>query len=198
MASLQAPSKAQTAMLAPFDGLPIERIHVPRTPADHALAVAEILAAAVVGFDTESKPTFHVGEVSSGPHVVQIALADRAFLFQLHREGALEATRDILQSTAVKKVGFGLKSDHGHLRRQLGIQAQTVLDLDAVFRKAGYRGQIGVRAAVGVVLRRSFVKSKSTTTSNWAAHDLSPRQKLYAANDAYAALRVWEELKGQK
>jgi ribonuclease D len=194
MPRLTAPSKSETALLEPFPGLPLERIFVPRSPADHERAVAEIVAAGVAGFDTESKPTFKAGEVSGGPHVVQLALADRAFLFQLHREGAMAAVRELLQSNAVKKVGFGLKSDHGQIRRRLGIQPQAVVDIDAIFRKSGYRGQIGVRAAVAVLLQRGFTKSKSTTTSNWAAHDLSPRQRLYAANDAYAALMVWEAL----
>jgi ribonuclease D len=51
-----------------------------------------------------------------------------------------------------------------------------------------------VRAAVGVVLGQAFRKSKRITTSNWAAPNLSSQQLLYAANDAFAALRVMEGL----
>jgi hypothetical protein len=69
-----------------------------------------------------------------------------------------------------------------------------VLDLDQVFRKMGYRGQIGVRGAIGVLLKQCFKKSKSTTTSNWARSDLTNRQLIYAANDAYAALRIMKVL----
>ena len=36
------------------------------------------------GFDTESKPTFKVGEVSDGPHILQLATAERAWVIQLH------------------------------------------------------------------------------------------------------------------
>jgi ribonuclease D len=76
----------------------------------------------------------------------------------------------------------------------LGVTLRAILDLDHVFRKRGYRGQIGVRAAIGAVLKQSFRKSKRLTTSNWAASDLTPGQLLYAANDAFAALRVMEAL----
>ena len=41
---------------------------------------------------------------------------------------------------------------------------------------------------------RKLMKFKSVTTSNWAVRDLSERQLLYAANDAYAAIRVFHAL----
>ena len=58
----------------------------------------------------------------------------------------------------------------------------------------GYRGQIGVRGAIGVLLKQGFKKSKSITTSNWAAPQLRPNQLRYAANDAFAALKIMEVL----
>jgi ribonuclease D len=97
----------------------------------------------------------------------------------------------------VLKVGFGLKNDHGQLRSRLGIQLNHVLDLDQTFRKLGYRGQIGVRGAMGALLKLSFPKSKTVTTSNWAAVELTPRQLLYAANDAFAALKIMEALQSE-
>lgn len=190
-----APTKDETELLAPFAGLPIERIVVPRTAAECAAAGAEILAAGVAGFDTEAKPTFAAGQASDGPHTVQLALSTRAFVFQLqHREG-WDVLRELLQSPQLLKVGFGLQSDQGQIRAKLGVPLQAVLDLDSVFRQQGYPKSIGVRAAVGVALRQRFHKSKKTTTSNWALPRLSERQLLYAANDAYAALQVWEALR---
>ena len=76
----------------------------------------------------------------------------------------------------------------------MGVTLRAILDLDHIFRKQGYKGQIGVRAAIGEVLKQSFRKSKRVTTSNWAAPDLTPAQLLYAANDAFAALCVMEAL----
>ena len=187
-------TKAETALLEPFEGLALENIIVPKSKADCAAAVAEILAAGLVGFDTEAKPTFRAGEKSSGPHVVQFALSDKAFIFQLHRPVCEKTSAELIASGRVVKVGFGLKNDHGQIRNRLGVVPQAVIDLDLVFRQRGYKGQIGVRAAMGAVLHRSFPKSKSITTSNWAAAELTPKQLRYAANDAYAALKIKEAL----
>jgi len=92
------------------------------------------------------------------------------------------------------KIGFGLQSDQGQIHAKLGVRLGAVLDLDHLFRQAGYPKSTGVRAAVGIALGQRFHKSKKTTTSNWALAQLSERQVLYAANDAYAALKVFEAL----
>lgn len=189
-----APTKAETSLLPPFAGLSPERIFVPQTRAECQAAADEILRAGVAGFDTEAKPTFRPGEKSGGPHVVQFALTGKAFIFQLHRHDCQEAVARLIASESVLKVGFGLKNDHGQIRNRLGVKPAAVLDLDHVFRKRGFKGQIGVRAAVGVVLKQNFPKSKSTTTSNWATAELTPRQLRYAANDAFAALKIKEAL----
>ena len=192
--SKAVPSKAETALLEPFAVLPLEHIHVPATREQFAAATAEILAAGCVGFDTESKPTFRVGEVSDGPHIAQFALPGKAFIFQLHHADCAEFLLAVLQSETVTKVGFGLKSDHGQIRAKLGITLKAVLDLNDVFRQDGYRGDMGVRAAVGAALNQRFNKNKSITTTNWALRELTDKQLLYAANDAYAALKVYEAL----
>ncbi len=189
-----APNKAETALLPAFPGLPLEKILVPKTEADCQSALAEIWAAGITGFDTEAKPTFRKGEVSSGPHVVQFSLSDKAYIFQLRNEACQKAAATIIASEEILKVGFGLKNDHKQIRKRLGIDLTQVLDLDQIFRKMGYAGQIGVRGAIGVLLKLCFKKSKSTTTSNWALAELSERQLSYAANDAYAALKILEKL----
>lgn len=191
-------TKAETTLLPPFARLSLDRIHVPKTRPECEAAAAEIRVAGVAGFDTESKPSFKAGEKSTGPHVVQFALSDRAFIFQLRHEDCLKVAADLIASDRVLKVGFGLRNDHGQIRNRMGVQLQNVIDLDHIFRKKGYRGQLGVRAAMGAVLGRSFPKSKSTTTSNWAANELSPRQLLYAANDAFAALKIKDALDQKK
>lgn len=189
-----AQTKAETALLRPFAGLSPDRIHVPKTKAEFEAAAGEIFKVGVAGFDTEAKPTFRAGEKSGGPHVVQFALTDKAFIFQLHRRDCLKVVASLIESDRVLKVGFGLKNDHGQIQCRLGVRPCALLDLDHIFRKRGYKGQIGVRAAMGAVLNLSFPKSKSITTSNWAATELTPRQLRYAANDAFAALKIMEAL----
>lgn len=191
------PTKAETALLPPFPGLSLEDIHVPSTRAECQNAVDEILAAGIGGFDTEAKPIFRKGQKCDGPHVVQFALTDKAFIFQLHRSECEKASANLIASKEVLKVGFGLKNDHKQIRARLSISLNHVLDLDQVFRKLGYSGQIGVRGAMGVLLKQCFKKSKSTTTSNWAVPELTPRQLLYAANDSFAALKIMEALQAE-
>jgi hypothetical protein len=191
---LLGPTKAETSILPPFPGLSTDHIHIPTTRVECQNAVDEILAARTGGFDTEAKPTFRKGQKCDGPHVVQFALTDKAFIFQLHRSEGEKAAAELIATKRVLKVGFGLKNDHGQIRDRLGISLNHVLDLDQVFLKLGYRARIGVRGAMGVLLKQCFKKSKSTTTSNWAKHELTPRQLLYAANDAFAALKIKEAL----
>jgi len=189
-----APTKAEISLLEPFIGLTLERIHMPTTTEEFASAAAEIKAAGIVGFDTESKPTFVTGDVSEGPHVVQFALHDKAYLFQLHRADGLPFLIELLQSEQLIKVGFDLKSDSRHIYAKLGVHLGGVVDLNTVFSMDGYHKHMGARAAVGLVFKQRFAKSRHVTTSNWSQHQLTPQQMLYAANDAYAALKVLEAL----
>lgn len=190
----EAPSKEQIALLTPFDGLPLSRIHVPATLAEFEAATAAIGAAAVVGFDTESKPLFDVGAVSDGPHVVQFATATDAWLFQSHIAKGRPFTAALLASDRVLKAGFGLSSDFKHIRSKLGIEPRAVVDIDDLFRERGFRKSIGVRAAIAILFDRRLQKSKRQTTSNWARPVLDDKQRLYAANDAYAAYCVYATL----
>lgn len=189
-----APTRDEIALLKPFAGLTLAQIHVPITREEFASATAEIMAAGIVGFDTESKPTFVTGDVSKGPHVVQFALHDKAYLFQLHHAEGHPFLLELLQSDKLIKAGFGLQSDSGQILAKLGVRLGALVDLNTVFSMDGYHKEMGVRAAVGLVFNQRFAKSRKATTSNWSQPRLSPQQMLYAANDAYAALKVLEAL----
>ena len=189
-----APNKGEIALLEPFVGLTLERIHVPKSHKEFASATTEIKAAGIVGFDTESKPTFVTGDVSEGPHVVQFALPDKAYLFQIHQTEGHPFLIELLQSEQLIKVGFDLKSDGAHIHAKLGVNLDGVVDLNTVFSMDGYHKNMGVRAAVALVFNQRFAKARHVTTSNWSQHQLNPKQLLYAANDAYAALKVLEAL----
>ena len=190
----EAPSREQMALLAPFPGLALEHIHVPATPGEFAAAAADLALHRFVGFDTESKPIFRKGELSDGPHVVQLATPHKAYIFQLHREGSHASVARLLESQSLIKVGFGLESDRGQLLGKLGITPGAVLDLGTVFRREGFRKSIGVRTAVAILFKQHFRKPKSVTTTDWSLPELRPNQLIYAANDAYAALKVLHAL----
>lgn len=144
------------------------------------------------GFDSESKPTFKVGEKSTGPHVIQLATHDTAYVFQVSAE-ILDFLRPILENEQQLKVGFGLKND-AHIFRSRGIQPASLIELSKSFGSFGYRSQVGVQTAIALLFQRYLAKSKKISTSNWAVKRLSPQQVSYAAADAYAALLVFEQL----
>ncbi|MEH6626751.1 MAG: 3'-5' exonuclease [Motiliproteus sp.] len=190
----EAPTKAEISVLEPFPGLPLESIVVPKTKAQFAAAATDLYQSRFVGFDTESKPCFRPGQVSDGPHVIQLATLKTAYIFQLHRVDSDGIVAQLLKSDQLIKVGVGLKSDRSHLLRKLGITPRAILDVNALFRAEGYRKEMGIKAAIAVVFKQRFQKSKRVSTSNWALAELKSNQLLYAANDAYAALKVLDAL----
>jgi ribonuclease D len=92
------------------------------------------------------------------------------------------------------KAGFGLGDDRKRIMHKLGVDIVEMLELNTVFRERGYRKDMGVKGAVAVLFDKRFIKSKKAATSNWANAVLSEAQLIYAANDAYAAFRVWQAL----
>lgn len=194
LARPERPTREQIAELPTFEGLPLERIAVLRSPAQCQDALDAMRRETFVGFDTETKPTFAKGVASTGPHVVQFALADRAYIVQLGADPPLAFLEAAIGSRDIVKVGFGLTSDRGPLLRKLGVALGATVELTAVLRALRYREALGAKAAVAIVLGRRLQKSRAVTTSNWAQPDLKPNQLLYAANDAYAALRVFRAL----
>ena len=110
------PSKEQIQTFPVFKNLPMQQIQViNRLEQCHALA-QELKSHAVLGFDSESKPTFKVGEVSTGPHLIQLATLDKAYLFQMN-DSIWDFLKPIFASREQIKVGFGLKND-AHLFRK--------------------------------------------------------------------------------
>jgi ribonuclease D len=191
------PNKDEIAELVPFDGLEMERIFVVTNARQAGFALEELMRTGTVGFDTESKPTFHKGEKSAGPHVLQFATMEKAFIFQAHIVESHPVIIELLRSSALTKIGFGLSGDLRQISSRFGIRPAAIVDLDRAFKKLGYRNAVGAKSAIAILFQRKFSKSKSVTTSNWAARGLSDRQLLYAANDAYAAIHAYHALQAQ-
>lgn len=191
------PPKTEIAAMEPFAGLGLESVFVVSDQRQAALACEELMRAEVVGFDTESKPTFRKGEQSGGPHVLQFATEEKAFIFHTHVSESKDVIIDLLVSEQLTKIGFDLRGDLQQISRRFGVRPVSVVDLGRSFRQLGYRNTIGATSAVAMLFNRRLHKSKAITTSNWAARKLSERQLLYAANDAYAAIRVFNALQQQ-
>lgn len=188
------PSKDDIALLEPFERLGLDRISLVSTAAQAREACAALIEHTVWGFDTESKPTFFKDQVSDGPHIVQLATERHAWVFQLHEPDCRAQVAALLAHGGHIKAGFGLGDDTRRIVSKLAVEPAAVMELNAVFRARGYRKDMGVKGAVAVLFNRRFLKSKKAATSNWANPTLSEAQLIYAANDAYAAARVYHAL----
>ncbi|WP_373974986.1 3'-5' exonuclease domain-containing protein 2 [Chitinibacter sp. SCUT-21] len=188
------PNKEEIALFPPFAGLSLAKISVPSSSAEFDAALADLSHQRFIGFDTESRPVFRIGELSRGPHLLQLTTDNHAYLLQAFRPETKALLEAILASREIVKVGFGLESDRADIARNFGIQIDAVLDLNAIFRRQGFTQTLGVKGAVAVVLQQKITKSKKVTMSNWAQARLQDNQLLYAANDAYAALKVLHAL----
>jgi hypothetical protein len=185
------PSAEEIVLLPAFHALGFRDIVEVAAPADARRAYEHLATAGVVGFDTESKPTFRKGEVSNGPHVAQFATTGRAYVFMLHDPECRKTAATLIALGALKKVGFGLGDDLRRIREKLRVEPREVLDLETLFAEKGFGRGVGVKVGVALALKRSFKKSRKASTSNWSLRRLSDSQLLYAANDAYAAVRCY-------
>ncbi|NRB42203.1 MAG: 3'-5' exonuclease domain-containing protein 2 [Pseudomonadales bacterium] len=187
------PSKDDIRELPVFSGLDLAAITVVSNDAELEKAVELLGGNKHVGFDTESKPTFQKGETSDGPHVIQIAVSDHAFLFTAHYMPGVELALGILKDCSIKKYGFGLKGDKGLFRKKYDIEAVEMIDLARVLKQAGeLKNDVGARAAVAMLFQQRL--TKSAQRSNWSKYPLTNQQIKYAANDAYAGFCIADVL----
>lgn len=190
-----APLRTEIAAMEPFIGLGMGAITLVSNQEQAESALIELSAESVVGFDTESKPTFRKGELSEGPHVFQFSTMEKAFVFQTHVETSQSVIQELLTNARLTKIGFDLRGDLRQISQKFNITPASTTDLGRSFRQLGYRNTIGASAAVAMLFKRRLHKAKSITTSNWATTRLSEAQLLYAANDAYAAICVYHALR---
>ena len=125
-------SKEQIRTFPAFQNLNPDRIYVIHTLNQCLQIEAELKSVQVFGFDTESKPTFKVGEKSTGPHLIQLSSLENAYLFQVNPE-ILAFLKPILENEQQLKVGFGLKNDASGFRRK-GIHPNGLIDLANAFQ----------------------------------------------------------------
>jgi len=141
----------------------------------------------VVGFDTETRPSFRKGELHL-PCLVQAATARAVYLFQLRRMEVIPILHELLAEMRIVKAGVAVDYDLRQLQQVFPFTVRNVLDLGIVARR-NHLGQTGVRNLAGLLLR--FRIPKGNRTSNWAAPQLSPAQINYAATDAWACRELY-------
>lgn len=187
--------------LPTFIGLDASRISIIHSAEQAEKILPLLLACDALGFDTESQPTFVRGQKSTGPHLIQLATEEHAYLFPLHGSTPpLPQLIEILQAPQVLKVGFGLRNDIRAMHHKYEWELGPLLDLSRALRENKKKGEVGAKTAVARFFQQNMRKPKNISTSNWGRARLTAPQILYAANDAYVALMVyrkWRALGGR-
>jgi ribonuclease D len=162
-------------------------VQVVATQAELRSALQEIRRERVVGFDTETRPTFRKGQ-SHAPSLVQIATNRKVSLFQLARLDCSEVLAEILSHPRILKAGIALARDLSDLQKLFPFETANVVDLGEVAKKGGIQ-QTGLRNLAGLFLGGRV--TKGARTSNWSVPELTPSQRIYAATDAWICRELY-------
>lgn len=171
---------------AVFDG----RIFVINTEAEAEKAVAYLLGHKILGVDTETRPSFKKGQ-RHDVALLQVSTHDTCFLFRLNLIGMPPAIIRLLEDINVPKIGLSLHDDILSLHKRADFTPGNFIDLQQ------HVGELGVKDLSLQKLYANFFHqkiSKNVRLSNWETDVLSDSQKTYAATDAWACIKIYEEL----
>ncbi|MFA8436536.1 MAG: 3'-5' exonuclease [Marinifilaceae bacterium] len=144
----------------------------------------------VLGFDTETRPSFKKGRVN-GVALLQLSTEERSFLFRVNKMGLPKPLIGILNNDQIVKVGVAIKDDILGLKKINNFKAEGFLELQDYVSQMGIESY-SLKKLSAIVL--NFRISKRQQVSNWEAEELSPGQLRYAATDAWVSLKIYEKL----
>lgn len=165
------------------------RIIVILTEGEAERAVDYLLTSDILGFDTETRPNFQKGR-SYKVALLQVANHSTCFLFRLNRIGLCPAVKRLLEADNVKKIGLSWHDDLLSLSKRGKFVAKGFTDLQNHMKELGIEDLSLAKLYANLFHERI---SKREQLSNWEADVLSQKQKDYAATDAWACIRLYEE-----
>ena len=153
-------------------------------------AIFEIEKEDLVGFDTETKPTFRKGEYN---HValIQIALKEKVYLLRINQIGITNTLARFLSNEKIRKIGIALDDDLIALKRRRRFIPSGFMDLNKIAPALGIEN-IGARNLSALLLNNRI--SKNQQISNWENPTLTEPQIKYAATDAWICLEIYNKL----
>jgi ribonuclease D len=157
-------------------------------------AIETLRESAVVGIDTETKPSFTRG-MHHKVSLVQISSLGHCFLFRLNKMPFPDELAIFLADENVKKIGLALKDDFNGLIRQKKFKPANFVDLQAIAKNYGIL-ELGLQKMFAIVFGRKISKSQRLT--NWENAELTEQQQVYAATDAWASLLIYMQLMREK
>ena len=174
--------------------LPLEdfegRIIVVQTLPEAEKAVQYLYNFDIIGFDSETRPAFHKGQRNKIA-LIQLAVDDTCFLFRTNLIGIPNCLLDILAGEKIKKIGVSIHDDFSAIRNRADFKPENFIELQKFVKEYGIEDN-GLQRIYGILFGKRI--SKRQRLSNWEADVLSDAQKKYAALDAWACLRIYNEL----
>ncbi len=153
-------------------------------------ACASLAGCRVIGFDTETRPSFKAGS-QHRVALLQLSSADTCFLFRLSRMPIDKPLIKLLENKTITKVGLDIKNDLHAIQKLRRFKPEGFVDLQAIIRNHGI-GELGLRKMAAAVLGIRI--SKAQRLSNWEAAELTAAQQLYAATDAWVSREIYMKL----
>ena len=172
--------------LAQFKG----RIIVILTPGETRKAVRYLLSQKILGFDTETRPSFKKGHQHK-VSLLQVATEDTCFLFRLNHTGLTPDLVELLEDNSVVKVGLSWHDDVNALKKIGDFNIGHFIDIQTQVHEVGIE-DLSLQKLFANLFGQKI--SKRQQLSNWEADILDNRQKLYAATDAWACIQLYKEL----
>ena len=152
----------------------------------------EILARhKVIGFDTETKPSFKKG-VSYNISLLQLSAGNSVYLFRINKIGFDKKIIEILSNKNILKVGIDIKNDLLGLKKLKSFKENNFVDLNTLAIKKGYQSIGAVKLSIMLLGCRI---SKSQRLSDWSADNLTESQINYAAIDAWICPKILQSFK---
>jgi ribonuclease D len=189
----EAAPVAASITKAEINDLPLFRYEGPIhliSDGDEARRAVKILKKEpVLGFDTESRPSFRKGDHYL-PSLVQFASRTEVYLFQIGQFDGIEALSPLLSSKSVAKVGVALHDDVRRLKEIAPYKDRGFVEVATMTKQLGITNT-GLRSLAGILL--GFRISKGAQVSNWARTKLTRSQLIYAATDAWVSRMLYEK-----
>lgn len=142
----------------------------------------------LIGFDTETKPTFVKGPLNP-PSIMQLACIDKVYIFQLDNESLYKKLFPILSNENITKCGVSVDRDLIELMYLSPFDPLSFVDLGNIARDYDVPHH-GLRGLVAMFLKHRI--SKGAQISDWSKTVLSQSQITYAATDAWISLKLFE------
>ena len=154
-------------------------------------AIAYLRSQKIIGFDTETRPTFSQDQPRYGVALLQLSGPDKAFLFRINKMGMHRRLCNLLASDKVIKVGAASHDDIRGLQKKHDFIPAAFVDLQKIVCEWGIRDK-SVKKMSAIIL--GFRISKTQQLSNWEAGSLSESQCRYAATDAWVCREMYLKL----